>query len=284
MKVGIVVDSACDLRELGEWGSSEYDFTVVPLKLEVGEKEFVDDAGLDVAAFMEEVAAYTGKSGSAAPSPGEWMEAFEKNDITYAFTITKNLSGSYNSSVVGKEMTLEKYPDKKIYILNTYSTGPEMSLMVRKTTECIKAGKSFEETVQTLEEYIKTTKLFFILEHMDNLVHNGRVSKLSGSLAGLLGIRIFGQASDIGTLEVLQKKRGKMTVYNVCVEEMIARGFKGGRVIIAHCLNPEKAEYIKTQLLEKYPQSDILIMPAGGLDTFYAEKDGMLIGFETESR
>ena len=244
----------------------------------------MDDAGLDVAAFMEEVAAYTGKSGSAAPSPGEWMEAFEKNDITYAFTITKNLSGSYNSSVVGKEMTLEKYPDKKIYILNTYSTGPEMSLMVRKTTECIKAGKSFEETVQTLEEYIKTTKLFFILEHMDNLVHNGRVSKLSGSLAGLLGIRIFGQASDIGTLEVLQKKRGKMTVYNVCVEEMIARGFKGGRVIIAHCLNPEKAEYIKTQLLEKYPQSDILIMPAGGLDTFYAEKDGMLIGFETESR
>lgn len=282
MKYGIAVDSGCDLRELGAWSGAEYAFTLVPLKLEIGEKEFVDDHTLDTEAFMQEVSAYKGKSGSAAPSPGEWMEAFEAADMTFAYTITGSLSGSYNSAEVAKKMTLEKYPEKKIFILNTLSIGPETSLLVRKTTECIRQGMEFDEIVTAITEYLKTTKLLFILEHMDNLVHNGRVSKLQGSLAGLLGIKILGRASDDGKLDLLHKKRGKMAVYDTCAEEMLQRGFRGGRVIISYCLNPDKAEYLKEQLLRHYPQSDIMIMPAGGICTFYAERNGMLIGYETQ--
>ncbi len=283
MVFGIAVDSACDLRELGEWGHSNVVFHQVPLKLRIGEKEFVDDKNLNFEAFMNELQAYKGKTGSAAPSPGEWAEAFEAADVTFAFTISKNLSGSYSSAEVAREMVLEQYPDKKIFVMNTFSAGPEESMLARKAVELIAEGKAFEEIVQALETYrVKTTRLLFILEHMDNLVNNGRVSKLSASLAGMLGIRILGRASDEGTLDLLYKLRGKLTVYNKCAEEMFARGFKGGRVVIAHCLNEEKAEYLKNKILEKYPQSEVTIMPTAGLCSYYAERNGMIIGYETE--
>lgn len=283
MKFGIAVDSACDLRELGEWGHKDVVFHQIPLKLEIGEKEFVDDKNLDFEEFMKELLAYKGKTGSAAPSPGEWAEAFEAADVTFAFTISGNLSGSYSSAEVAKEMVLEKYPEKKIYVVNSFSAGPEESMLARKTVEFIEAGMTFEEIVEAIENYrLKTTRLLFILEHMDNLINNGRVSKLAGSIAGLLGIRVLGRASDEGTLDLLHKLRGKFTVYNKCAEEMFERGFKGGRVVIAHCLNQDKADYLKNKILEKYPQSDVVVMPTGGLCGYYAERNGMLIGYEVE--
>jgi len=283
MKFGIAVDSACDLRELGEWSRSDIVFHQVPLKLEIGEKEFVDDKNLNLEEFMKELSAYKGKTGSAAPSPGEWAEAFEAADITFAFTISGNLSGSYSSAEVAKEMVLERHPEKKIYVMNSFSAGPEETMLARKAIECIAAGMEFDAIVEAIENYrVKTTRLLFILEHMDNLVNNGRVSKLAGSLAGLLGIRILGRASDEGTLDLLHKLRGKFTVYNKCAEEMFERGFKGGRVVISHCLNQEKADYLRNKILEKYPQSEVIIMPTCGLCGYYAERNGMLIGYEVE--
>ena len=178
-------------------------------------------------------------------------------------------------------MALERCPKKKIFIMNTLSIGPEMSLLVRKTAECIRKGMEYEEIAETLTEYAKSTKLLFILEHMDNLIKNGRVSKLQGSLAGLLGIKILGRASDEGTLDLLHKKRGSLAVYNTCVQEMKERGFAGGRVVISHCMNQAKAEYIRKELLQLFPQSDIMIMPASGLISYYAERGGLLIGYET---
>ena len=282
MKYGIAIDSGCDLRNLDLWGAETCAFGLAPLKLVIGNKDFVDNSSLNIEQFMEEVEAYKGKSGSAAPSPGEWMDAFEQADGIFAFTITAALSGSYNSAETAKHMILEKHPEKKIFIMNTLSIGPETSLLVRKTMEYIKKGMEFDAICEAITAYAKTTKLLFVLEHMDNLIKNGRVGRIQGSLAGLLGIKILGRASEEGKLDLLHKKRGKNAVYNTCVEEMIARGFRGGRVIIGTCLEIEQAEYLKKQLLQKYPQSDIMIMPSAGICTYYAERGGLLIGFETE--
>ena len=203
MKYGIAIDSGCDLRNLDLWGAETCAFGLAPLKLVIGNKDFVDNSSLNIEQFMEEVEAYKGKSGSAAPSPGEWMDAFEQADGIFAFTITAALSGSYNSAETAKHMILEKHPEKKILIMNTLSIGPETSLLVRKTMEYIKKGMEFDAICEAITAYAKTTKLLFILEHMDNLIKNGRVGRIQGSLAGLLGIKILGRASEEGKLDLL---------------------------------------------------------------------------------
>ncbi len=277
MKYGIVVDSACDLRALNE---PDIFFERAPLKLRVGEREFVDDFDLDIEEYMEVMAAYKGPTGSAAPSPGEWYEAFKQAEIVFAVTITGTLSGSYSSAVAGRDMLLEEEPDKKIFIIDSKSAGSELTMIVYKLAEYMKKGMEFEEIKEAIQEYQTHTHLLFVLESLDNLVKNGRVSKLVGTAAGLLGIKILGCASPEGTLDVFEKCRGKLTVYKKMVEEMTKRGYKGGRVVMNHCFNQEKADYIKSMILEKYPDADIEIMPASGLCSYYAERGGILLCFE----
>ncbi|MBE6024536.1 MAG: DegV family protein [Cellulosilyticum sp.] len=280
MQYGIVVDSSCDLTHLESSTSNKIDFTRVPLKLDVGTKEFVDDFDLDVEGFMKEVAAYNGKTGSAAPSPQAWFEAFEKSEYVFAITITSALSGSYSSAQTGARLFTEQYPNRKIHLIDSKSAGPELTLIAQKLVELIAQDLDFNTICERIEEYRKHTHLLFVLKSLDNLMKNGRVSKLSGTMAGLLGIKILGCASEEGTLELLQKCRGKMTAYNKAVETMLDREYKGGKVIISNCFAPDLAEYVASLIKEKYPDSNVEIMPASGLCSYYAEQGGLLIGFE----
>ncbi len=178
-------------------------------------------------------------------------------------------------------MFKEHYPERKIYLIHSKSPGPEMTLIVHKLSHYMSQNMSFEEIVKNINEYCKSTHLLFILKSLDNLVKNGRISKLKGSLAGILGIKVLGVASNEGTLELLQKCRGKMTAYDKAIEEMFARQYKGGKVVIAHCFALDIAEYIASKIKEKFPSSNIEIMPTSGLCSYYAEQGGLLIGFES---
>ena len=280
MKWAIVTDSASDMACLKSELNGEVGFEVVSLKLNIGDKEFVDDEHLDVDNMMNALASHKGKSGSAAPSPGDWKKAFEMADNIVAITISGNLSGSYSSAAAAKDMILEQYPDKNVLLVDSLSTGAGMILIARKAMELAKKGVSFEEMEAAIKEYRKKTHLYFILENMDNLIKNGRVSKFEGGVAAILGIKVFGEASPEGTLSVLKKARGKMMAYDKLLEHMFAKNYSGGKVIIGHCGNEEKAAYIKNKLKEKFSMANIEVMKLRGLDSFYAEKGGIILGFE----
>ncbi|WP_040213181.1 DegV family protein [Clostridium polynesiense] len=280
MKFGIVVDSGCDITNIEMVSNEKIEFNRAALKLQVGDKEFIDDFNLNVKEFMKEMTEYKGKTGSAAPSPGDWYKFYEQSDNVFAVTITGALSGSYASAQVAKNMLLEKHPEKNIHLIDSKSAGPEITLIVYKLVNLIAQGLEFEEIVEEIEKYRKHTNLLFVLESLDNLVKNGRVSKVQGAMAGLLGIKIMGCASEEGMLEVLKKSRGKLSAYDKAVEEMISRGYKGAKVIISHCFNDERAEYLKSIIKDKYPKAEIKIMATSGLCSYYAEKGGILIGFE----
>ena len=281
MKYGIVVDSACDLTGLEQKRAQNIDFTRVALKLDIGEQEFVDDLNLNIEEFMDAMYAYKGKTGSAAPSPQEWMNAFEKSEYIFAITITSALSGSYGSAKTAVDLFKEHYPDRKIHLIDSKSTGPGMTLIVHKLTEYMNQDMSFEEIVEKIDAYCNHVNLLFVLKSLDNLVKNGRISKLAGSIAGMLGIKLLGTATPTGDLGVVQKCRGKLTAYNRLIEEMITRGYKGGTVTIAHCFALDTAEYIASCLKEKFPECAIEIMPTSGLCSYYSEQGGILVGFES---
>ena len=275
MNFKIVTDSSADVRVL-----DGIPFESVPLKINTDEKEYVDDASLDVVGMLSDMQKYKGRSHTSCPSAGEYMQAYEGADNIFCVTITSNLSGSYNAAKVAEKEYLEAHPDCNIHVIDTLSVGPESALLLEKLRELILSGKDFEGVKAGITEYQDKVRLLFALESMNNLANNGRVSHLVAKMASILGIRAIGRASDVGTLEMICKSRGPANTANDILTNMIGDGYKGAGVKIHHANNPSAAELLKNKILEKFPEAKIDIAHAGGLCSFYAEQGGLLVGFE----
>lgn len=276
MKIRIVADSSANLQT-----TEDHSIVSVPLKIRTDNKEYIDDETLDTKVMAEELAEYRGRSGSSCPGVGEWLDAFGDADWVFGITITSNLSGSYNSAMVAKETYEAEHPEKKVYIIDSLSTGPEMKIIVEKLQELIAEGKEFKEICEKIESYRKRTFLLFCLKSLTNLANNGRVSPAVAKIAGILGIHVVGRASEEGTLEQKDKTRGEKKAILALIKNMKEMGYRGGKVIIDHCLNEEAALQLKELLKREFSSADIRIGKTGGLCSFYAERGGLLVGFES---
>lgn len=276
MKYKIVSDSASNVLSL-----SDAAFSSVPLKIITAQAEYIDDAQLDVERMVQEIRDTKGKSGTSCPNIHDWLQAFGDADRVFAVTITSNLSGSCASARQAKEEYEQAHPGTKVYVVDTLSAGPEMRLIIEKLSQWVREGRPFEEIVKGVQEYTEHTHLLFSLESLTNLARNGRVNPAVAKIAGVLGIRIVGAASAEGTLQQLHKCRGEKKALDMVFEEMKLRGFRGGKTRIAHCLNPEAAQKLKTAILEVFPECDVQLERTTALCSFYAEKGGLMIGFES---
>ena len=275
----IVADSGCDYRQL-ENPAFDTEFVSVPLKIQVANQVFVDDANLDIDQMMETMYATSEASKSACPSPDDYLKAFEGAKHIFVVTITGTLSGSQNSAQLAKNLYLEDHPEAHIHVIDSLSAGGEVDLLVDKLNELIDQGLSFDEVVKAITDYQTKTKLLFVLAKVDNLVKNGRLSKLIGAVVGLLNIRMVGEASATGTLELLQKARGPKKSLQAAFEELLKGGYAGGRIVMAHRSNEKFCQQLSELVREKYPQAAISIVPTSGLCSFYAEDGGLLMGYE----
>lgn len=275
----IIADSGCDFREMANL-AKDTQFESVPLTIQVENEIFIDDKKLDIDLMMEKMYASSAASKSACPSPDDYLKSFEGADKIFVVTITGTLSGSNNSAQVAKKIFLEEHPDAQIHVIDSLSAGGEVDLLVTKLNELIQQDLSFDEVVEVISRYQDKTKLLFILAKVDNLVKNGRLSKLLGTVVGLLNIRMVGEASQTGTLELLQKARGPKKTLASAIEELLKAGYKGGRLIIAHRNNEKFCQQFSQLVQEKYPQAQIETVPTSGLCSFYAEEGGILMGYE----
>ena len=275
MQYKIVADSSSNLLSF-----ECFPFASVPLKIVTDEREFVDDAALNTEEMLSYLDAWKGRSGTACPSVGDWLEAFGDAERVFTVAITSNLSGCYNASVQAKQVYEETHPERKVCCLDTLSVGPEMALVVEKLKELLDSGKTFEEAEAEIRDYMKHTHLLFMLESVDNLAKNGRVSPLVAKAVGFLGIRIVGKASDVGTLQQLHKCRGEKKALDTILKELDSHGFRGGKVRIAHCFNEAGAQALLELVRSHYPDVEASIIPFTGLCSFYAERGSVMIGFE----
>ncbi|WP_284119786.1 DegV family protein [Streptococcus canis] len=275
----IVTDSGCNLRGL-ESQSKDLRFERVPLTLQIGSEIFRDDDGLDIDKMMTLMYQSSKAATSSCPSPDAFLQAYKGADNVIAVTITGTLSGSHNSARLAKNDFLEEFPNANIHVIDSLSAGGEMDLLVLELERLINLGLSFEEVVAQITAYQEKTRLIFVLAKVDNLVKNGRLNKLVGKVVGLLNIRMVGQASQEGTLELLQKARGQKKAVSALVEEIQKAGYKGGKVYIAHAQNPKICEQISEKIKTLYPDAVIQIGRTSGLCSFYAEDEGILMGYE----
>ena len=276
MSFKIVSDSASNILRL-----PGVDYACVPLKIITDQKEYTDDENLDVTQMVSDLRQYKGRSSTSCPNVQEWLAAFEGARYIVAIAITSNLSGSCNAAFQAKQQYEQEHPGAKVLVVDSLSAGPEMGLLIEKAKELILEKLPIEQISEKLESYRQKTHLLFSLESLNNLARNGRVSPAVAKIAGVLGIRAVGRASDVGTLEQLHKCRGEKKALETIFSEMVSRGFQGGKVRIAHCLNSPAATRLKESILSHFPKTDIRIEPATALCSFYAEQGGLLVGFES---
>jgi len=274
MKYKIVSDSASDNLTL-----DSVPFSSVPLHIIVDQEDFVDNADVDIQK-MEAALASCKRSSTACPGTDDWIRAFEDAETIFCVTITSALSGSHASAQAAKMEYEEMHPERHVYIIDSLSTGPEMTLIIEKLRELIILEMDGADIYREIQEYTQHTHLLFSLESLANLARNGRVSHAVAKLAGILGIRVVGQASSHGELHILSKCRGEQRALLCMVKQMKELGYTNGRVHIAHNQNEEAAQKLMLQIQAAFPVSDIRIRQTQALCSYYAEKGGLLVGFE----
>lgn len=279
MKWSIIADSSCDIYGK-DLGNDEISFSTIPFYITVAGKDYVDDAALDTNELVAVMEASEEASHTSCPSPYTWFEQFEGADYAIAVTISSQLSGSYNSAQVAQQMIREKYPEKRVAIIDSRSAGPELIFIIESIIESIEAGLDFDAVVAAAERTQQHGHVTFALCSFNNLIKNGRMSKLAGFLAGKLGFWGIGIGTEEGTIHIKGKARSKKKAIAAIVDDIWERAGVVKAVFISHCQNQECAELLKSAIQEKWGQIDVRIMPTRGLCSYYAERGGLIVGFK----
>ena len=172
-QIKIVADSSSDIFSM-----PNVPFASAPLKIITSEREYVDDDALDVGGMVDDLAHYKGRSYTSCPNADDYLSAFGDAKYVFCMTITAALSGSYAAAMIAKETYAEAHPDRRVCVINSLSTGPEIMLLAEKIEELVLADKDFDTVCLEIKRYAEKTRLLFMLESMKNLANNGRVKPL----------------------------------------------------------------------------------------------------------
>ncbi len=276
MKYKIVVDSCCELPE--EYSRDER-FQFIPLGLEVGDYQIQDDESFDQAEFLAQVAVCPKCPKSSCPSPEKYMEAYRTEaENVFVITLSAQLSGSYNSAVLGKNLHHEQYGDKNIFILDSESASCGETQYALKAMELQEKGLSFEETVKELEAFREKMKTYFILDNLETLRKNGRLTGVKAMVVSTLNIKPI-MYGDHGVIKQKSQSVGMKKAIVKLTDIMVSEvpDMKDRTLMISHCNCPDRAAFVKKELLAKTQVKDILVMDTAGISSMYANDGGIVV-------
>lgn len=277
MEYKIVADSSCDLNDDLR---GVMDVSLVPFKIDIDNSSFVDDENIDMSDLVSTMLASPNPVKTSCPSPGDFKETYVDGDNVFVVTISKELSATYNSAILAKDMILEEMKDKFVHVFNSKSASVGETLTAIKIKECLDKKLSNSEIVEKVEAYIEEMKTFFISEDLSNLIKNGRISKTSGLIANVLNIKPIMKVTDDGNIEAVEKIRGSRKAFKRLAEIIGETGLKFEERVIAisHANALEKALDLKEDL-KKYNFKDIIIVETKGLSTVYVNNGGIIVSF-----
>ena len=278
MSFHIVCDSCTDLTEED---LKKGCYTLVPLTLLVDGEEIIDDETFDQADFLAKVAASKESVKSACPAPESYMEAYSKADDIYVVTLSAELSGSYNSAVLGKNLYEEENGTKNIHVVNSRGAATTQVLIARKLNEYASQGMPFEEVVDKIEEYTTSLRTYFVLETLEVLRKNGRLSRLSATIAGALNIKPVMISTRDGVIQKAAQARGMKKALAKMVEHMGSEGrdLTRRQFVISHCNCYERAVYVKELIKKHLHAEDVDIVDTKGVSSLYACDGGIIVSY-----
>ncbi len=273
MTYQIVVDSAADITTK-EYLDAKYPVKVVPLTIKIGSKEHIDDDSLDTKNLLAEMAASKEKQTTSCPNPGAFEAIFREADYTFCITISSKLSGTYNSACLARDIV--KKDGHEVAVIDSKAVAGVERLMTHDIISLLNEGKSFPEVASQIKS--ENYQLLFVLSSFDNLVKNGRMNKFTGMVASFLSIRpLF--CADNGEIKLIKKVRTLTKSLNSLVDEMPNLTPKFSKVVITYVDNLPTAESLKANILAKYANVEVELVPTRGLTTFYAQQNGIIVSF-----
>jgi DegV family protein with EDD domain len=273
----VVIDSCGEL--LDEW-KQDPRFESVALTLSVDGVNIIDDETFDQADFLKRVAECPECPKSACPSPERYMRAFDcEAEHVYAVTLSAELSGSYNSAVLGKNLLQEDHPDRQIHIFNSKSASVGQTLIAMKIQECEEAGLPFEQVIETVDAYIEQQHTFFVLDNLETLRKNGRLSKVKALVASALKIKPVMGSTEEGAICQLDQARGMNKALVKMAQAIVEKTADSGQktLAISHCNCHERAILLKNALEERMPIKKIVILDTAGVSSMYANDGGVIV-------
>lgn len=272
----ILCDSCTDFTDAME---KDPHFVRIPLTLHIGEEDIIDDETFDQASFLKKVAEYPDASKSSCPSPEKFMDYFEKADEIYIVTLSSHLSGSFNSAELAKSMYLEKHPDKKIHVFDSKSASAGQSLIALEIQKRTINGLPFEQIVNEVTDFLNTMGTKFVLETLEVLRKNGRLSNVTAMLVNTLNIKLVMTSDGNGEIAKTSQARGMKKAIQKMAEAIKEDAVdpENRTLFISYCNNKERAEFVKDAILSVLPFKDVLIAPTGGVSSLYAADGGIVV-------
>ena len=277
MSYKIIIDSC---GELTEEMKKSGNFETASLQIDVGGHHIVDDETFDQADFLKKIRESEECPKSSCPSPERYMEEYHcEAEHIYAVTLSAELSGSYNSAVLGKNLYEEEYGEKDIYVFNSRSASVGETLIGLKIAECEKKGLSFKEVIDTVEAYIEEQHTFFVLENLETLRKNGRLSRVKALVATALKIKPIMGSTPEGSICQLDQARGMNKALVKMVDKIMeaTENSENKVLAISHCNSPKKAYMLKEAIQEKMKLADIVVLDTAGVSSMYANDGGIIV-------
>ena len=276
MKYKIVVDSCCELQE--EYRNDKR-FQFIPLGLEVGDYQIMDDRDFNQAEFLAQVAVCPTCPKSSCPSPEKYMEAYRTEaENVFVITLSSHLSGSYNSAALGKNLYHEQYGEKNICIFDSESASSGETQYALKAMELQEKGLSFEDTVKELEAFREEMRTYFILDNLETLRKNGRLTGVKAMVVSTLNIKPI-MCGDHGVIkqksQAVGMKKAIIKLAGIMVSEV--PDMKDRTLMISHCNCPDRAAFVKKELLARTEVKDVIIMDTAGISSMYANDGGVIV-------
>lgn len=278
----ILADSCCDLSpELLKKTQAK----IAPLTITIDDTHYVDDGTVDIPPYLAAMKASKNPIRSACPSPDLYAEDIRATEgDCFIVTLSAKLSGSHNAASLGVQLAQEDMPEKKVHVFDSESASAGETYIALMIHDLIAAGKSFEQIVELVEEKIRSMHTLFVLDSLDNLVKNGRISRTVALLANVLSIRLLMSDDGHGAIKNISKARGIKgalgQMVETCRKHTEGLAAASQRLVISYCNCPERARQVRDMIREKCPAiGEIIMTPTSALSSMYANDGGIVIAY-----
>ncbi len=278
----ILADSCCDLSpELLKKTQAK----IAPLTITIDDTHYVDDGTVDIPPYLAAMKASKNPVRSACPSPDLYAEDIRATEgDCFIVTLSAKLSGSHNAASLGVQLAQEDMPEKKVHVFDSESASAGETYIALMIHDLITAGKSFEQIVELVEEKIRSMHTLFVLDSLDNLVKNGRISRTVALLANVLSIRLLMSDDGHGAIKNISKARGIKgalgQMVETCRKHTEGLAAASQRLVISYCNCPERARQVRDMIREKCPAiGEIILTPTSALSSMYANDGGIVIAY-----
>lgn len=279
MDFKIIVDSCCDLP--GCYKDNKH-FRIAPLTIDIDDFKIIDDNTFNQKLLIEKMKTSHNSPKTSCPSPESYMQAYDcdEKDV-YCITLSSKLSGSYNSGVLGKNLYIEEKGEKNIYVLDSCSASAGETVLALKIFELAQSGMPFDKVVEIINKFKSEMTTMFVLESLENLRKNGRLSNIQATLANVLNIKPIMAGTKDGEIEKVEQLRGIKKALSRMVDIVANSGknLEQKLLCIAHCNCYQRALDLKAEFERKCNFKDILIVDTAGISSVYANDGGIVIAY-----